>query len=976
MKDKLLLKHYLLNRDEIKLKYFCTLTFGEEARKYTEEEKIELVRKFIHKLRRKKAFEYFWVKEKEKEELHVHLVTTWEYSYDYICKKWNEMINIREDAPSTRIDSMEESSTSYENRVNYLFKDELRIYGISSEIKRNYVNYTKNLNYNELNSILLDEKVKVEKKEYKEGSISEEEIMENEIVEIYNEKEMNPTIVDWMFKMNVYLSKEKTRFIEFVKKGEEQQLIWYKQKIKEENYINLWKGLLFFYMINGLRGRKILYHTLYDNMRTLLYMVITDKINWEDLIDIESDMDMGHLKWFELACVMEFYFMTVMKEYISIEQEMEANKVYNLIKIKKEFKDIKLGNEFINYKGKKPMIVKPKDWTLNLNDGGYIYNNKLFSFNLCKKNYASELEIKSQRALDNLNYLQNTKYRINSYLLNYINVNKELICKELFEDNTELSLEKEYKIVKSNLQLEYKGKEKKDINKEKVKKLMERKSYILKVKNEINKFENIIKIANYLDKYNEIYFMIQLDFRGRVNIISDYLNYQGENLAKALIYLTKESKINIYWFKIYSLKKYGENLTGLNVKQMHELFDIKLKELMINYKKNKCWLEAEDKFEFLNCCLEYEKYLIFGENYKTRMPIYFDATCSGSQLITLLLGIDEYVEDLNLKASSEMNELKDYYLKIINNYKEKLLVSLEKQETEKKELLFFIKTDADWRKFFKKIIMTLNYGLTSGGLMIKITEKKKEFEWEFSKELIKKIYTTFKDYISEISLVKSLNIFSEIVQEVSELNKDVYIYTTYKGFVEDKTKTDYIFRQGYRKYHLKTIGFDKRKLQKYELDSNKKVKINDIKKRYRKKYTFLNIDYNKVDKKQQSLAFKANIIHHLDAMWIHGCLDKLSKVKDFGGIFVVHDCFGVGFDDIQTLNKIVRKCLIEFFSQDNTYKLLYNIKRSKYQKDYRLSMKEEEEIKNITKEIESKYGNSRDKIMQDLEYAYYLIFPG
>ena len=106
-------------------------------------------------------------------------------------------------------------------------------------------------------------------------------------------------------------------------------------------------------------------------------------------------------------------------------------------------------------------------------------------------------------------------------------------------------------------------------------------------------------------------------------------------------------------------------------------------------------MQAEDKFEFLNCCMEYEKYLIFGEYYKTKFTIYFDATCSGSQLITLLLGVDDYVKDLNLAATTESDELKDYYLKIIEGYKKELTLRLENHSMLKKELMESLKEDKD-----------------------------------------------------------------------------------------------------------------------------------------------------------------------------------------------------------------------------------------------------------------------------------------
>jgi len=86
-----------------------------------------------------------------------------------------------------------------------------------------------------------------------------------------------------------------------------------------------------------------------------------------------------------------------------------------------------------------------------------------------------------------------------------------------------------------------------------------------------------------------------------------------------------------------------------SAEEMIKYFDNELENKILKYRTNFLWLEAEDKWGFLNCCLEYEKYLLFGESYTTGMPIYFDATCSGSQLVSLLFGLSEYKKELNLE---------------------------------------------------------------------------------------------------------------------------------------------------------------------------------------------------------------------------------------------------------------------------------------------------------------------------------------
>jgi DNA-directed RNA polymerase len=177
--------------------------------------------------------------------------------------------------------------------------------------------------------------------------------------------------------------------------------------------------------------------------------------------------------------------------------------------------------------------------------------------------------------------------------------------------------------------------------------------------------------------------------------------------------------------------------------------------------------------------------------------------------------------------------------------------------------------------------------------------------------------------------------------------------------------------QKYNKASSKTIAFDKKPTKLQGLEGWE---------RYKKKYTYLNIDKKHIDARKQVLAFKANLIHHLDAVWVHSTLLKLFESENFGGICVVHDCFGVNFDDIEILNKTVRLVLIEFFKNNNAYALLYHLNKIKYNVNYDKNniSYEEKEIEDASLKKLASLGlkNNIDRILQDLDLAYYLIFPG
>src|SRR5206468_7955190 len=89
--------------------------------------------------------------------------------------------------------------------------------------------------------------------------------------------------------------------------------------------------------------------------------------------------------------------------------------------------------------------------------------------------------------------------------------------------------------------------------------------------------------------------------------------------------------------------------------------------------------------------------------------IWFDATCSGSQLISLLTNDDTFLKHLNM-TSSEFNKVYDYYTYIY-------------------ELFGKIKNinETHSRKIIKKVVMIINYGLNNKGCHKKIFILLKEY---------------------------------------------------------------------------------------------------------------------------------------------------------------------------------------------------------------------------------------------------------
>ena len=144
-------------------------------------------------------------------------------------------------------------------------------------------------------------------------------------------------------------------------------------------------------------------------------------------------------------------------------------------------------------------------------------------------------------------------------------------------------------------------------------------------------------------KLNEnIYFPIQLDFRGRGYFLPLFLNPQGTSLSKALMRFSRGKPI-VTEQQLNHLKIHLANTWGLDKKSHEERLnwvesntDL-IKCSGIDPYSNTQWMQADDPFAFYAACKELTNFLQKGFGFVSHLPISMDATTQGLQIYALLL---------------------------------------------------------------------------------------------------------------------------------------------------------------------------------------------------------------------------------------------------------------------------------------------------------------------------------------------------
>ena len=559
-----------------------------------------------------------------------------------------------------------------------------------------------------------------------------------------------------------------------------------------------------------------------------------------------------------------------------------------------------------------PMIVKPKPYYRDIINnkiverlGGYLLNDIKTTNHLLidKWNLKECSKIQDENVVyDLVNNMSGIGYKINRDVLNFIyvyGVKYGLIIDKSIEN----PLHTKSKLTKAEfITLE---------------------SYLSKIELQ----ENILGLANVFTNVHEFYIPVRLDFRGRMNCISEYLNYQSNELAKSLLLFSKAEKIvKTDIIAISYLKAYGANCFGnkLDKKSWNERVKWvdNNSDNIINFINGKLISQADNKLLFLAFCVEYTKWIECMSNndityFNTHLPIQLDATCNGYQHLSMLSSDNQLAKELNLIESNWSDEPRDLYtyvsVNMKNYYKEQLkLPSLTEEQVDTYTRLSNMSIP---RSVVKNPIMTSAYNASTLRLIKYIEESFIECEYNEPNQENKwyqykedpSIKVRFKDFTVMVLTLKKIldENFTNLKYLLKYLNEIARICSILSLSIPWLSPSGIIVIQGYlihKEIRLSPFTYSKKTLN---------LRIPD------KKGGILN-------KRKQIRSFMPNLVHSLDAGSLALLVDLYfnDKASKINNIYSVHDCFAVTANNIDILMELLKHVYNKIYSQDTYLKKL------------------------------------------------------
>jgi DNA-directed RNA polymerase len=585
-------------------------------------------------------------------------------------------------------------------------------------------------------------------------------------------------------------------------------------------------------------------------------------------------------------CLIDICLQCCPKLFEKMSRMVSPKERVNWIVIKKEFTTFMTNFAFNPIR--LPMLHKPMVWSLDdgLGSGGYIhelYNELVNSKGLVHHEVSTQIRsVIGEDQINAVNYLNAQKFEINEDMLDFL--------LEDWEKDDSLIFEKYNKPCQDEI-----------FNED-----TQRHNSLYWM------YRNILNIAQ-LFRGEVFYLPVFMDFRGRIYPLVNYLTYQGGDVARSLLNFqrTKYSGKNNNHILIYLCNVFGLNKLSMknrivwareHIPNMLDLYENNREKFYEVYLCN-----AKEKAQFMSCALEIFKALwLYGGDYsQCKLPVLFDATCSGMQHLSALTTNLDLAVLVNLTGA----DLKDFYSHC-GEMVSKVIADFPEDDI--REKLLKIKID---RKLVKLPVMTIPYNIGLEGLTEKITDN---FQKSFVEENgVKKLWFLVP---AELTIDgKELMITGKIAGKLGSI-----IYHTVKAMMPPiQPLKDYFARV------LKVLA----KLNKpifwitpagmtiwgsSLVTTTKRVKTSFVK---NSQPVTIRIPSENYDYKVINRSLMANFIHSMDAANIHYLIKLIisnPELRNLGiSLYTIHDCFASVNDQMDIMEKLVRQAFSQLYFEKN-----------------------------------------------------------
>ena len=407
-------------------------------------------------------------------------------------------------------------------------------------------------------------------------------------------------------------------------------------------------------------------------------------------------------------------------------------------------------------------------------------------------------------------------------------------------------------------------------------------------------FSKILNAAKGIVKHEEIYYPLQLDFRGRVYCVPAFLNYQSVGGAKALIRfargkaITHENK-GIFWLAVHGANCWGNDKVALA--DRHQWVQENTEWIVACGKDpigNLQWNDADEPYQFLAFCDEWARYQEEGEGFVSHIPVAVDGSCNGLQLYSLMLRDEHAGKLVNLTVTDKPQ---DIYQAVADNVIEMLEKDAAKGNFYAQQWLKY----GISRKITKRPIMTICYGSTRYSCTDFVLEEIKKAA------RLGRPHPFDKKRVLEACTYLSKAIWASIGDNLASARQGMdFLQSIARIICKDQLPIHWINPVGFPIW------------QSYPEVRSMRVKAHLMGEVIKPR---LNKELDTTDRRKMVNGVAANFVHSLDSACMMETVNLCAK-RGISNFCNVHDSFGTTAADVHMLSETLRDAFVKIFQDD------------------------------------------------------------
>lgn len=402
------------------------------------------------------------------------------------------------------------------------------------------------------------------------------------------------------------------------------------------------------------------------------------------------------------------------------------------------------------------------------------------------------------------------------------------------------------------------------------------------------RYYEALRVADKFKDYYRIWFVYQLDYRGRAYAQSRGVNPQGSDLQKALIRFSKGARLrdstSVFWFKLNGANRFGYDKARLDervawVDRNHANI-IRMARDPISYRD---WTAADKPFQFLAWCFEYADYIAFPSSFRTHLAVGLDGSCNGLQHFSAIMRDEVGGAATNLIPAEDQQDIYG----IVAEVTEGLLKLDETSEMKTKWLAHGIN-----RKVCKRSVMTLPYGSTRFSCADFIT--KDYLATGAAPEFSRDEYQLAGTWLSHRMwaaigqvVVKGREVMEWLQQLATAVTRDGAQEITWRS------PNGMLIRQRYNRIEVKMLSS--------RISGGIRIQMRAGQHQP-----------DQPDVRRHANGIAPNFVHSMDAAHMQRCI-RAAKAKGITNLMMIHDDYGTTADRTQELYELIRDEFVKMY---------------------------------------------------------------